>query len=293
VGMEFVVSPDGVATNDGSEASPWGWPPPADLDKRLNPGDVLLLRGGTYVTTATVTGLKAPPGNPIVIRSFPGEHAVLDGATIGEFRVVPNESWEPVGDGEFRSRTTFVRSENTDERARGSFLERVPRYTRLISYSRIQDLRADNQLFGELPPGSTLDGFEPLDHEPRRPWVYMGPGLFHAGPAGPDVLDDDVGPGHIHIRLSVVRHECEQWGYPMRRVSYMKGGQVACARRGGGKTTPRLTVVGCASSLSPAVRPGRMRADRSLDRAAGTRVRSLRARPASRWRRPGRLAAVV
>jgi hypothetical protein len=198
--MEFVVSPDGVATNDGSEASPWGWPPPADLDKRLNPGDVLLLRGGTYVTTATVMGREATPDNPIVIRSFPGEHAVLDGATIGEFRVVPNESWEPVGDGEFRSRATFERNEN--ERARGSFLERDPRYTRLISYSRIQDLRADNQLFGELPPGSTLDGFEPLDHEPRRPWVYMGPGLFHAGPAGPDVLDDVPGPGHIHIRLS-------------------------------------------------------------------------------------------
>lgn len=196
--MEFVVSPDGLATNDGSATSPW--PLQHGLDQ-LQPGDVLLLRGGTYFTTATVTRLEATPDTPVVIRSFPAEHAVLDGATLGEFGVVPNESWEPVGDGEFRSRATFMRSENTDERARGSFLERVP-YTRLISYSRIEDLRAGNQLFGELPPTSPLPGFEPLPGKPRRPWVYMGPGLFHAGPGGPDVLEDDSGPGHIHIRLS-------------------------------------------------------------------------------------------
>jgi hypothetical protein len=196
VDMEFVVSPGGVATNDGSVASPW--PLQKGLDE-LHAGDVLLLRGGTYFMTATMTGGVETPDNPIVIRSFPGEHAVLDGATIGEFRVVPNESWEPVGNGEFRSRATFMRTE--DDRARGSFLDRVP-YTRLISYSRVQDLRAGNQLFGELPPGSPLPGFEPLPGNKRRPWVYMGPGLFHAGPGGPDVLDDVAGPGHIHIRLS-------------------------------------------------------------------------------------------
>ena len=41
--MEFVVSPDGVATNDGSVASPW--PLQKGLEE-LHPGDVLLLAAG-------------------------------------------------------------------------------------------------------------------------------------------------------------------------------------------------------------------------------------------------------
>ena len=197
VGMEIVVSPDGVDTNEGSAASPW--PLAKGIAELRDPGDVLSLRGGTYLTTMTLTDRKATAANPIVIRSFPGERAVLDGATIDEFRVVPNDSWVPLGNGEFRSRSTFPRTQN--DRARGSFLDRVP-YTRLISYSRVQDLRTDNQLFGTLPPESTLPGFEPLVDQERRPWVYMGPGLFHAGPGGAELLDDVPGPGHIHIRMT-------------------------------------------------------------------------------------------
>jgi hypothetical protein len=193
--MEIVVSPDGVETNEGTAASPL--PLQKGLDKLEHPGDVLSLRGGTYLATATLEKTNGTLGNPIVIRSFPGEHAVLDGATLAEFRVAPNDNWEPIGNGEFRSRATFERSE--DDRARGSFLGPGP-YTRLISYSRLQDLRANNQLFGELPPGSTLDGFTTLTGG-KRPFVYMGPGLYHAGPNGPDVLDADPGFGHIHIRM--------------------------------------------------------------------------------------------
>ena len=120
--MEIVVSPDGLDTNEGSAASPW--PLQKGLAELRDPGDVLSLRAGTYVTTVTLTDRKATAANPIVIRSFPGEHAVLDGATIDEFRVVPNDSWEPLGNGEFRSRSTFLRTE--DNRARGSYLDRVP-----------------------------------------------------------------------------------------------------------------------------------------------------------------------
>ena len=200
--MEYVVSPDGLATNDGTGESPWPLQQLAGMT--LQPGDILLLRGGTYFETTEVTGWKGTTDNPIVVRSFPGEHAILDGATLGEFRSVPNEAWVPLGNGEYRSQQKYLRSESSDDRARGSFHEREP-YTRLISYSRIQDLRADNQLFGPLPndgPDRDLQGFTPVDGQRRRPWVYMGPGLFHAGPSGPDVLVDGPGPGHIHIRLS-------------------------------------------------------------------------------------------
>ena len=178
--MEIVVSPRGVETNAGTADSPW--PLKKGLNQLAKPGDVLSLRGGTYVGSVILTEKIGTPDNPIVIRSFPGEHAVLDGATHEEFAVAPNNSWEPLGDGELRSVAKFERTD--DDRARGSFLGPGP-YTRLISYSRLQDLRAENQKFGELPPEIELPGFEPLDGNCCRPWVYMGPGLFTSAPADP------------------------------------------------------------------------------------------------------------
>jgi hypothetical protein len=112
--MQIIASPDGTTTNDGTVASPVSLQEGLD---RLQPGDVLLLRGGTYVGNSTMTEREASPEQPIVIRSFDGEHAVLDGATLAEFGAAPNDSWVPVGDGEFRSRNTFPRGE--DERTRG------------------------------------------------------------------------------------------------------------------------------------------------------------------------------
>jgi hypothetical protein len=97
----------------------------------------------------------------------------------------------PFNHDEYISIDSYPRGDN--DKARGSFHERDP-YTRLISYSRLEDLQADNQLFGPLTDDNLLPGPEPLPGSPRRPWVYMGPGLFQ----------DDSGEdsGHIHIRLS-------------------------------------------------------------------------------------------
>jgi hypothetical protein len=192
--MEYFVSPDGAEGNDGSAASPW---PLSRGIAELQPGDVLYLRGGTYVGRVLLQGKHAEPSNPIVIRSFPGEHATIDGA-IDDFRVVPNTRWAgPGANDEYVSIDTYPHSESSGDRARGSFLERVP-YTRLISYSRLEDLQADNQLFGPIPTGDALDGPEavnpPDPHLPRRPWVYMGPGLFQE--------DSGEHAGRIHIRLS-------------------------------------------------------------------------------------------
>ena len=88
--MEIVVSPDGVETNAGTADSPW--PLKKGLNQLAKPGDVLSLREGTYVGTAILTEKIGTPDNPIVIRSFPGEHAVLDGASHEEFAVAPNNS---------------------------------------------------------------------------------------------------------------------------------------------------------------------------------------------------------
>ena len=89
-GMDRVVSPDGAEGNDGSVANPW--PLQKGLDE-VQPGDVLYLRGGTYVGRVTLNGKLATPASPVVIRSFPEEHAVIDG-TLEDFLEAPNAGWE-------------------------------------------------------------------------------------------------------------------------------------------------------------------------------------------------------
>lgn len=77
-GKVFFVAPNGLATNNGSQASPW------DLQTALNfrptivgPGDTIYLRGGTYKGNFT-SFLVGAPGMPITVRSYPGEWAIID-----------------------------------------------------------------------------------------------------------------------------------------------------------------------------------------------------------------------
>jgi hypothetical protein len=96
--MEYFVSPDRAAENDGSAASPWSLIKGISM---LEAGDVLYLRDGTYVGRVRLQGKRVTPTNPIVIRSYPGEHATIDG-TIEDFREAPNDLWEgPFAHGEY------------------------------------------------------------------------------------------------------------------------------------------------------------------------------------------------
>jgi hypothetical protein len=78
---------------------------------------------------------------------------------------------------------------------RGAFLDRNP-YTRLITYSNLNDLRAVNETFDAIgtgdprpgPPVTDEDG-NPLGY--RHPWVYMGPGIHF-----------NAGTGRVHVRLA-------------------------------------------------------------------------------------------
>lgn len=76
-GNVFFADPSGVPAGDGSEANPW------DLQTALNhpaavlPGDTVFLRGGIY-RGMFVNNLKGAINNPIFVRSFPGEWAVID-----------------------------------------------------------------------------------------------------------------------------------------------------------------------------------------------------------------------
>jgi uncharacterized protein DUF1565 len=177
---------------------------------KLEAGDVLNLRGGNYVETLKINNLHGSPERPIVIRSFGQEHATIDGC-VPQFRSADNDDWEPaqrhdpaaLAD-EFVSSATFAPDEK-NRMNRGAFLDREP-YTRLITHSRLEDLRATNQTFqSRLPLGDDRPGPRLVDKagneiDFKNPWVYMGPGLFfNVNPDSPTV-------GRVHIRLAHTTH---------------------------------------------------------------------------------------
>lgn len=167
----------------------------------LEAGDVLNLRKGVYVESVEIKGKNGSANNNIVIRSFPGEHAIIDGS-VAQFRVANNNDWEPAAlhdpnahKEEFVSRDTFTLDSNDDRVNRGAFLDRKP-YTRLITYSKLDDLRAENETFDQIALNDPRPGPEETDAAGngtgfRRPWVYMGPGVFF-----------NQQTGRAHIRLS-------------------------------------------------------------------------------------------
>ena len=191
---------------------------------QLAPGDVLVVRGGSYPENVRIAKHGTSEA-PIRIRCQTGETVFVDGFEptdiTGEraaFRTVGNDEWLPARDtdpqahaDEYVSRRRFPSGESTGMR-HGAFVDREP-YTRLITYSCLEDLRAENQRFGRLPlddqtlpfPGRPVlrrDAAGNLVVDPvmrggvviaaayKRPWTYLGPGLYQ---------DDE---GRIHIRLS-------------------------------------------------------------------------------------------
>ena len=82
-GRSFFAAPNGTATGDGSERRPWDLATAlaggSRTGARVQPGDTIWLRGGTYrgAFRSTVAGRA---GAPVVVRQFADERAVLDGA---------------------------------------------------------------------------------------------------------------------------------------------------------------------------------------------------------------------
>ena len=74
-------SPTGGPSGDGSERRPWDLATGlAGGHGRIQPGDTLWVRGGTYkgAFRATVAGRE---GAPVIVRAFRGERAVIDGGS--------------------------------------------------------------------------------------------------------------------------------------------------------------------------------------------------------------------
>jgi hypothetical protein len=84
-GFFAAPSPQGMSSGNGSERHPWDLATalsggPRGAARRVQPGDTIWVRGGTYKGSfrATVAGRE---GAPVVVRPFRNERAVLDGAS--------------------------------------------------------------------------------------------------------------------------------------------------------------------------------------------------------------------
>jgi hypothetical protein len=84
----------GVNSGSGSISSPW-----KTLDyglKTANAGDTIYLRGGVHNYGVTINNnARATQANPIEVRSYPGEWAIIDGTNIANGNLIRlfNESW--------------------------------------------------------------------------------------------------------------------------------------------------------------------------------------------------------
>ena len=195
----FVDAARGDDGGDGSEKSPWK--SLGNALHRLQPGDTLYLRGGTYYERV-FPGKSGTEQSPITISSYPGELAIID-AGLREFAETPATSWEPLAggaDGEFVSTKTFPLADARrvptqflpaawepmwgieDERpiALGHFADSmVP----LHGYRFLADLRATGEMW-------TAGGKK----EQKEAGIYCGPGLWF-----------NRETGRVHCRLA--RHQ--------------------------------------------------------------------------------------
>ena len=76
----FYVSPTGSHSGSGSITDPWDLATALAQPAAVQPGATIWLRGGVYSGTFTST-LVGAPGNPIVVRQYPGERATIDSGT--------------------------------------------------------------------------------------------------------------------------------------------------------------------------------------------------------------------
>ena len=75
---DFYVSPGAASNGDGSLGNPWKLQTAIGFNSPVQPGDTIWVRGGTYAGTYH-SYLEGTATSPVIVRTFPGEHAVIDG----------------------------------------------------------------------------------------------------------------------------------------------------------------------------------------------------------------------
>lgn len=177
-GPKYFVDPQqGNDANAGTQDAPWQTIQHGM--SKLQPGDTLYLRAGTYREHVTVD-VSGTAEKPITIAGYPGELAIVDGG-LPEFFLQPETAWEacPGGAaGEFRSTKVYPGlAASAGVNVMGNFGDSmVP----LHGYRFLEDLRSDNPYWNVS---------EKVDDEGGS--VYCGPGVWY-----------DVESGRIHVRLA-------------------------------------------------------------------------------------------
>jgi hypothetical protein len=81
-GREFFVSPSGTGAGDGSRQRPWDIETALKHPAAVKPGDTIWIRGGKYGSGAAGAVIRSritgTPRDPIVVRAWPGERAIID-----------------------------------------------------------------------------------------------------------------------------------------------------------------------------------------------------------------------
>jgi len=171
----FVDVKTGSDEGSGQENKPWRTL--AHAVKQLRPGDTLYLRAGVYFEQLYL-GLQGRADAPIIIRSYPGEQATIDGS-LPEFALSPAENWEPCPggvEGEFRSMKPWPNLRDVV----GYFGDTQ---TGLQTCWHRKDLQSTSETF----TGTGSKGAADKDVDP----IYLGPGVWY-----------DRQTGYIHCRLA-------------------------------------------------------------------------------------------
>lgn len=178
--LRFVDGRRGLDEQPGTKEKPWRTI--AHAVGQLRPGDTLVIAGGVYHEHVRMTR-SGTSEQPIVIRSAPGELAVIDGG-MPEFFHEPAAAWEPCPGGvagEFRSARTYpgIAGEPDGTRLLGNFADSmIP----LHGYRFLSDLRSGNEYFAVFDAAKT---------EQSSIGIYCGPGVFY-----------EPESQRIHVRLS-------------------------------------------------------------------------------------------
>ena len=95
LGNQFYVAPEGSPSGDGSIDHPWDLQTALGQPAAVHPGDVIWVRGGTYVGNFQ-SSLSGTANSPIIVDEYPGERATLDGVnstTLPTLAIDGQNSW--------------------------------------------------------------------------------------------------------------------------------------------------------------------------------------------------------
>jgi hypothetical protein len=225
VSVNVYVTPPAVpgapGTGAGTEDDPFT--SVADGIRAAQNGGTVHMHGGHYVESVELESVSGSDGQRIVVQPI-GDGEVFIDSLLPEF-LVPgaDDGWDPVTppgaafNGEYMWRRPYPAPGTELDRQRvisGALLDE-PVHIRLVSYSQLGDLRAANQLWPDDSPADGNRVWRPHDSLPdtfipetregrihRRPWVYMGPGVW---------FDEAADVRRVHIRLSPTDNKVPGW----------------------------------------------------------------------------------